>query len=458
MPRLSRSPPTDALSAAELEARARESLIGLHLLYSRRAMAASALASLIVLLVFHGSIQPVWAPYAWALLLYGVTGFRLYLDRCWQRDPRRRERGVWWEHRLALMAGVAGLIWGALCHVLYPEAASGMRPVAALCLMGVAAGAVMSLATCMPAFYAFFGGMLLPGIPVLLMQDSVAERWTGFIMLAFVATSFVNGRFAAQNVRQADALRLELAAAVESAEQARERAEQASQAKSMFLANMSHELRTPMHAILSFSQLGVERASDGKLGDYFGRIYQSGSRLLRLINDLLDLSKLEAGHLDMSFHPHAMRPLLDAALTELNPLLQAKSLEVDIHEVPHLPLAALDELRFGQVLRNLLSNAIKFSPEGARIHVQLGLHDVSRTSPPWLRLVIMDHGPGIPEDELECVFDEFVQSTQTRTGAGGTGLGLAICRHIVAAHGGQIQARNAAAGGAELIVDIPPHA
>lgn len=440
---------------SDLEARARESLINLHLEYSRRAMAASALASLIVLMVFHGTVQPAWGLYVWALLLYGVTALRLYLDRCWQRDEQRLARGLLWERRLAVMAGMAGLVWGALCHVLYPEAASGLRPLAALCLMGVAAGAVMSLSTCMPAFYAFFGGMMLPGIPMLLLQETVAERWTGFIMLAFVVTSFINGRFAAQNVRQADALRLQLAAAVEAAEAARIHAEQANQAKSMFLANMSHELRTPMHAVLSFSQLGIERAGESKLGEYFGRIYQSGSRLLRLINDLLDLSKLEAGHMDMSFRSQALRPLVDAALTELAPLLLASGLEVELREDPCLPLLALDELRFGQVLRNLLSNAIKFSPEGGRIVVHMGQHGVSRQLSPGVRLAIVDQGPGIPEGELESIFGEFVQSSQTRTGAGGTGLGLAICRHIVSAHGGQILARNAALGGAELIVDLP---
>ncbi|NSL56558.1 sensor histidine kinase [Uliginosibacterium aquaticum] len=438
-----------------MQARARESLLRLHLDYSRRALAVSGLASLLVLVVFHGAMLPAWALYAWALLLNAVSGVRLYLAHRWRNDPQRLQRGPLWERRFALMAGASGLIWGALCHLLYPEAESGLRAVAPLCLMGVAAGAVMSLSTNMPAFYAFFLGMLGPGSIFLLLQESGAERWTGFIMLVFTLTSFVNGRHAAGSLSRADALRLELAAAVESAEAACARAEQASQAKSMFLANMSHELRTPMHAILSFSQLGMERAGERKIIDYFERVHQSGSRLLGLINGLLDLSKLEAGHMDMSFQPQSLRPLVDATLVELAPLLQAASLEVEVQEEPCLPVAALDALRIGQVLRNLLSNAIKFSPPGGRINVHLGLVAATRQELPWLRLAIVDHGPGIPEDELESVFDEFVQSSQTRTGAGGTGLGLAICRHIVLAHGGRIQARNAALGGAELIVDLP---
>ena len=159
--------------------------------------------------------------------------------------------------------------------------------------------------------------------------------------------------------------------------------------------------------------------------------------------------------MDMSLQPQALRPLLEAALQELGPLLQAKALSVDLQEEAGLPDVALDALRIGQVLRNLLSNAIKFSPEGGRIVVHLGLRGPSRKMASRLRLAIVDQGPGIPEDELESVFGEFVQSSQTRTGAGGTGLGLAICRHIVEAHGGEIQARNAALGGAELIVDLP---
>jgi PAS domain S-box-containing protein len=257
-------------------------------------------------------------------------------------------------------------------------------------------------------------------------------------------------------------------AAREEAEQAREAAEAANRSKSEFLANMSHELRTPMHAILSFASFGVDKAQFGeraKLLHYFANIQKSGSRLLTLLNDLLDLSKLEAGKMEMRLRPVSMAELLAEATAEAEAL--AKSCEVSLRmQVPAaLPQAMLDGARVLQVIRNLLSNAIKFSPAGAgvllileatQMRVAVGQGAALR---PALELRVIDGGIGIPEGELEAVFDKFVQSSKTKTGAGGTGLGLAICREIVVAHGGTIEARNNAAPlrGACFVVRLPMH-
>jgi PAS domain S-box-containing protein len=255
----------------------------------------------------------------------------------------------------------------------------------------------------------------------------------------------------------------------EEAEQAREAAEAANRSKSEFLANMSHELRTPMHAILSFASFGVDKAQFGeraKLLHYFGNIQKSGARLLTLLNDLLDLSKLEAGKMEMRLRPVSMAELLAEAVAEAEAL--AKSCEVGLRvQVPAaLPQAVLDGARMLQVIRNLLSNAIKFSPAGAgvlltleaaQMRMAVGQGAVPRAA---LELRVIDEGIGIPEGELEAVFDKFVQSSKTKTGAGGTGLGLAICREIVIAHGGTIEARNnpAPGRGACFIVRLPLHA
>ncbi|MDQ8020586.1 MAG: PAS domain S-box protein [Moraxellaceae bacterium] len=253
---------------------------------------------------------------------------------------------------------------------------------------------------------------------------------------------------------------------------AKDAAERASEAKSLFLANMSHELRTPMHAILSFARLGETRGEElaagggqaggsDKLRDYFSRIRSSGERLMNLLNNLLDLSKLEAGHMPVELRPLDLRRIVDEVLHECEAWLAAKQLAVVVDEQGGL-LALADPVRMGQVLRNLLSNAIKFSPDGGRIHVSLAASvlpagrragdsgDVSA-----VELCVSDSGPGVPEAELASIFDKFVQSSATRDGSGGTGLGLAICREIVLAHRGQIFARNRVGGGAEFVVRIP---
>jgi signal transduction histidine kinase len=246
---------------------------------------------------------------------------------------------------------------------------------------------------------------------------------------------------------------------------AKEGAEAANLAKSEFLANMSHELRTPMHAILSFSELGCARVGSAlpdKLKHYFTSIHGSGKRLTRLIDDLLDLSKLEAGK--MVFEPRTtnLATIVGDLRRELSPLLAERALRIEF-DAPRCDTGLVaDELRLGQVLRNLLSNAIKFSPREATISVAIDTAEMppgptARGGPgvPCLRLSVADRGVGIPADELDVVFDKFVQSSKTRSGAGGTGLGLAICREIVQMHAGSIRAFQREGGGALFEVLLP---
>lgn len=238
---------------------------------------------------------------------------------------------------------------------------------------------------------------------------------------------------------------------------AKEAAEAANAAKSAFLANMSHELRTPMHGILSYARLGETRVTSAgheKLRGYYHRIRLSGERMLLLVNDLLDLSKLEAGQMILQRVPTCLVQLVREVIGEFDLMLQARHQRIDLVVEAPMPACTCDGARVGQVVRNLLSNAVKFTPDGRAIRVSLGTTRMSDGTAA-LRLSVSDEGVGIPAGELESVFDKFVQSSRTRTGAGGTGLGLSICREIVAAHHGRITACNNAAGGAEFIVELP---
>jgi PAS domain S-box-containing protein len=244
--------------------------------------------------------------------------------------------------------------------------------------------------------------------------------------------------------------------------QARQEAERANIAKNTFLANISHEMRTPMHGIIGFSEMGqkLEASAPAEIVNaYFSAINQSATRLLTLLNDLLDTSKLESGM--MSFHPERIDPvaLIRSNVAELEPLARHKNLRLQLIPDGHLPLLFVDPIRIGQVIRNLLANSIRYSPNDGVINIEvsvtggevLGLPDEDKV----VRIVVSDHGCGIPVDELESIFDKFVQSTRTRSGAGGTGLGLSICRDIVAHHGGRISAHNSSEGGAVFEVLLP---
>ncbi|GGY29789.1 sensor histidine kinase [Paludibacterium paludis] len=234
---------------------------------------------------------------------------------------------------------------------------------------------------------------------------------------------------------------------------AKELAEDSSRAKTEFLANMSHELRTPMHAILGFAEMGQTRIGplqDERLRHYFERIHTSGSRLLNLLNDLLDLAKMEVGRMEYRMGPHDLAQAISEAVDEFSPLAGARAIQMEtIYSVRPI-IARMDSLRIGQVMRNLLSNAIKFSPDNSRIRVSVHLSDDS-----MVEVSVEDQGPGVPPGELETIFDKFIQSSATKTGAGGTGLGLAICREIIHAHQGEILASNTPDGGALFRFRIP---
>lgn len=230
----------------------------------------------------------------------------------------------------------------------------------------------------------------------------------------------------------------EFRAAERATREARDVAQEASRAKSEFVANISHELRTPLQSILGFSELGMARGRDApKLASMFGDIQQAGQRMLALVNDLLDVSKIESSVGTFDLERCDLRGLIQGVMRELEPLMARRHLRLSLRQ-PATPLAAkVDPLRFQQVVRNVMANAIKFSPEGGALDVRAQL-----TPQGEVHISVADQGPGIPPAELEKIFDAFVQSSQTKDGSGGTGLGLAICRKIIEIHGGRIYAEN----------------
>ncbi len=264
----------------------------------------------------------------------------------------------------------------------------------------------------------------------------------------------------------------ELQQALQAAESARHEAVKAQQeadranlSKTEFLANMSHELRTPMHGILSFSNFGIKRyesAEREKLGQYFYRIQQSGERLLQLLNNLLDLSQLEAGRMEFKLTKTNFVDLVDLVVQEQQARIHERKLCVTVQS--HKPFELyIDEGRIVQVLVNLLSNAIKFTPLGGELRIRICPDQILQRHPERggvfsleaVRFALEDNGVGIPANELESIFDKFIQSSKTKSNSGGTGLGLAICREIIEGHGGRIWAENGAQGGALFQFVLP---
>ncbi len=232
----------------------------------------------------------------------------------------------------------------------------------------------------------------------------------------------------------------------------KENADAANTAKSEFLANMSHELRTPLHGILSFAGFGIKKhttVTAEKTLQYFQKIEKSGHILLSLLNNLLDLAKLESGKMEFVFNKCDIDVLVFTVIEEFDTLMSERNITINYIHNDSIPKIVLDRSKIMQVIRNLLSNAVKFSPTGGIIEVAL-----SRTKH-HVKFSIQDHGRGIPEDELETVFDKFIQSSNTKTGAGGTGLGLSISQEIIKSHQGRIWAENRGGGGALISFELP---
>jgi signal transduction histidine kinase len=223
--------------------------------------------------------------------------------------------------------------------------------------------------------------------------------------------------------------------AAEALQQVNERLAHASRAKSEFLANMSHELRTPLNAILGFTEMML----DGLYGDVPGEIKEpladiqtNGRHLLRLINDVLDLSKIEAGRMELAVGEYSVHEVVDTVRASLRSLATEKGLALRTSVPDDLPVASGDAKRLAQCLMNLVGNALKFTREG---EVEIA---VARDGD-LLVYRVSDTGIGIPKDQLDRVFDQFRQVDATITREyGGTGLGLSITRRIVELHGGRI--------------------
>ena len=214
------------------------------------------------------------------------------------------------------------------------------------------------------------------------------------------------------------------------------------QMKSEFVSLVSHELRTPLTSIIGFISLIL----DGKTGEINQKQYESLSRahrqserLAALINDLLDISRIEAGRIEMKREQVQMDWVAKRRIEELRPQADEKAISLLLDTKPNLPLLIADTDRIGQVFINLIGNAIKFTPNGGKVTVRISDYSRNGSAAAGFHVEIIDTGPGIPPDEREMVFDKFQQLTRTRTQQqGGTGLGLSIASGIVEAHGGKL--------------------
>ncbi|PZN59265.1 MAG: two-component sensor histidine kinase [Proteobacteria bacterium] len=314
-------------------------------------------------------------------------------------------------------------------------------------------GALLSTFAVPVGVYAFAGAR---------MSAPVEAMMLGLLVVALLFFSYVAGHLNRSSLMllsfrsEKDALIAELETAKAMSDEARRHAEDANLAKSRFLASMSHELRTPLNAILGFSEVMAKEVL-GPMGNanyrnYASDIHESGQHLLNLINEILDLSRIEAGR----YQPHEEPVSLLTIVEDCCHMMELKARNKDIRIVqdfePSLPRLFADERAVRQITLNLLSNAIKFTPTGGEVRVRVGW-----TAGGGQYISVKDNGPGIPADEIPVVLSAFGQGAiAIKSAEQGTGLGLPIVQGLVAMHGGDFELNSKLREGTEAIAIFPP--
>lgn len=435
--------------------------------FAKNRLSSYAVISLLVLIMggviawlgnWHAAI--IWVAATLIIHTYAMVAARNLL-----RQGLADESHYVWKRRFVLRDLAYGLVWAVFPLLIMQADAETAGGIAIIRLAAVivvlAVGALLSapipaaavastlpIALCMAAVHIFDPSFLNITISICTLTAEI-------LFLYLTAHLYEqNARNLAYRAEK-DALFAELEQAKAVSDEARRRAEAANMAKSQFLATMSHELRTPLNAILGFSDL-MRGEMLGPIGNeayksYLDDVYSSGQHLLRIINDILDLSRIEAGKRALREELSSLTEVAQEACSLLD--LKARQKTIDIKEKfdESLPKIVIDEQAIRQMILNLISNALKFTPEGGEITVKVG-----RTKSGGQYVSVRDNGPGIPEKELPVVLSAFGQGAiSIKTAEQGTGLGIPIVQALIHLHGGNFTLRSKEGVGTEAIATLP---
>ncbi len=372
------------------------------------------------------------------------------------------ERLRTWFARFIGMQVVTSTIWGVMAWVLWEPDNLLNHVFLALAVVSVLAWFVVARANHVEMLTASV--VPLVGLADLrfVLDGSLSGIGIALGLSAYAFQLFHDGRRLNRHFDEDSRLRFEVEDLARELEEARDEAlrkrfeaETANASKTAFLANMSHELRTPLNAILGFSEI-IAKECFGHIDiprykEYASDIHSSGAHLLSLINDLLDVAKIEAGRMDIEPEVLDVRRTLDTALKLVGAKARERHQELVIDVEPNTPELFADERALKQILINLVSNAVKFTPEGGRIEVIAGL-SLSGD----FQIMVADNGPGIPREKIDKIFTPFnqVDNRYDRQG-GGTGLGLALVRGLCELHGGRAWIESEPGQGCRAYVVLP---
>ncbi|MEP0940573.1 MAG: HAMP domain-containing sensor histidine kinase [Rhizobiaceae bacterium] len=377
-------------------------------------------------------------------------------------EPEDQIAGKWLRNFVVLRI-LTGLHWAGLFVMLPAYTADGGVSTLALLAMTVVCGQSLLQSR----FLKF--GTLIDATPsaivftFMLAQDASLQSmiaaggvFTVLVFFQYISETMRNASISYLKARaERDQLVMELEASRSISDEARRRAEESNLAKSRFLATMSHELRTPLNAILGFSEVMTNEVmgpiDNDHYKEYLGDIHRSGSHLLKLINEILDLSRVEAGRYELNEEATNLAHAADESQQMMKLKAAQKSVTIVTQIQPDLPQLWADARAVRQVILNLLSNALKFTPSGGTIWLKVGW-----TAGGGQYISVKDTGPGIPEDEIPIVLSSFGQgSIAIKSAEQGTGLGLPIVQALVHMHEGSFDLKSKLREGTEVIATFP---
>jgi len=434
-------------------------------MFVRSELSAAVTTPLLAVVVAMGAM--FWAPprelLIWLATVFVAKGILISLCRQFTRAPRDDAQTPVWRAKITAAEFFYGVCWAGVAFISPDTQSEAAHTFIFATLLAVISMRVLFASTLMPIVYAG----TLPMTAAIVLRFALLDNpfyWAMAAMAVGVYVYFIwlmkglNSTVVAMLEYRAekDALIAELEQAKSISDEARLRAEEANLAKSRFLATMSHELRTPLNAILGFSEimrgeiLGPHANPTYK--EYAGDIHQSGQHLLNLINEILDISRIEAGRYELSEAPLDLAQVAGDCHRLMRLRAEDKGLKLIEDFEPDLPQLWADERALRQICLNLLSNAIKFTPGGGTVTLKIG-----RDARGGQFLSVKDTGPGISEDEIPRVLKNFGQGSLAQESVeGGTGLGLPITKGLTELHDGTFELKSRLRYGTEVLVAFPP--
>jgi two-component system, cell cycle sensor histidine kinase PleC len=434
------------------------------LMFAKNELSTALTTPLLAVIVAVGAM--FWAPPAqlllWLATVFLAKGLLVSLCRQFLKTPREEASPPAWRTNMMVAEFLYGVSWAAVTFVSAGSAGEAAHTFVFATLFIVISMRMLFAAPVMRIVYAG----TLPMAAAIVVRFTLLDNpfyWAMAAMAVGVYVYFIwlmSGTHATVTAMiefraEKDALIAELEQAKSISDEARARAEEANHAKSRFLATISHELRTPLNAILGFSEImrsEILGAHDNPVyKEYANDIHQSGQHLLNLINEILDISRIEAGRYELHEAPVTLANVVEDCQRLMRLRSETKGLRIVEAFEPDLPQLWVDERAMRQICLNLLSNAIKFTRQGGTVTLAIG-----RTPGGGQFLSVKDTGPGIPEQEIPRVLKSFGQgSLAHQTAEGGTGLGLPITKGLTELHAGTFELKSWPGQGTEVIVSFP---